>query len=84
MINRELYIDELWRFKDKQFIKVITGMQRVGKSTLIDLYIQKLIETGVSKDQILTIIQNMYYRWIQSTSQKDGIIHKNMIDFLLE
>lgn len=55
MINRELYIDELWRFKDKPFIKVITGMRRVGKSTLIDLYIQKLIETGVSKDQILKI-----------------------------
>lgn len=55
MINRELYIDELWRFKDKPFIKVITGMRRVGKSTLIDLYIQKLIETGVSKDQILKV-----------------------------
>ena len=38
MIERNEYLDLLKRFKDKELIKVITGIRRCGKSTLLDLY----------------------------------------------
>lgn len=37
MIERTNYVDKLKRFKDKDLIKVITGVRRCGKSTLFDL-----------------------------------------------
>ncbi len=40
MIERRAYLDALWRWKDKQVIKVITGIRRCGKSTLMALYQQ--------------------------------------------
>ena len=55
MIQRQTYIDQLLLYKDKPFIKVLTGMRRVGKSTLIDLFINYLHLTGISMDQILKI-----------------------------
>ena len=39
MIPRDEYMDKLKRFKDKDLIKVVTGIRRCGKSTLFDLYI---------------------------------------------
>ena len=42
MINREEYLDELIRWKDKDLIKVVTGIRRCGKSTLFDLFIDYL------------------------------------------
>ncbi|MGN0913330.1 MAG: ATPase, partial [Alphaproteobacteria bacterium] len=38
MIKRDEYLDKLISLKDKQIIKVITGIRRCGKSTLFDLY----------------------------------------------
>ena len=38
MIERNEYLDVLKRFKDKELIKVITGLRRCGKSTLLELY----------------------------------------------
>jgi hypothetical protein len=42
-------------FIDKPVIKVITGMRRTGKSTIMQLLINYLIESGVEKEQILFI-----------------------------
>ena len=55
MIERRAYLDALWRWKDKQVIKVITGIRRCGKSTLMALYQQELIERGVAREQILSV-----------------------------
>ena len=38
MIERNEYLDILKRFKDKELIKVITGIRRCGKSTLLEIY----------------------------------------------
>ena len=54
MIERRAYLDALWRWKDKQVIKVITGIRRCGKSTLMALYQQELVERGVAREQILS------------------------------
>ena len=38
MIERPEYLKELKKFKDKELIKVITGIRRCGKSTLLEIY----------------------------------------------
>lgn len=53
MIERTEYIEQLKRFKDKNLIKVITGIRRCGKSTLFELYINYLKEIGINDNQII-------------------------------
>lgn len=55
MIKRDEYLNKLIRFKDKELIKVVTGIRRCGKSTLFDIYIDYLLKNGVKKDQIVHI-----------------------------
>ena len=44
MIKRIEYLEELKRWKDKDLIKVVTGIRRCGKSTLLELFIEYLKE----------------------------------------
>jgi len=55
LIKRKEYLDWLIRWREKQLIKVITGVRRCGKSTLFSLYIDYLKETGVTEQQIIAI-----------------------------
>ena len=55
MIERTEYLEELKKWKDKDLIKVITGIRRCGKSTLFELYIKYLKEIGISDDHIISI-----------------------------
>lgn len=55
MIQRKEYLDNLIALKDKQIIKVITGVRRCGKSTLFELYIDYLKKTGVNDNQIISV-----------------------------
>ena len=54
-IKRDTYLSILKDFKDKQIIKVITGIRRCGKSSLLELFQQYLKENGVSEEQIVSI-----------------------------
>jgi len=53
MIAREIYLRKLRLLKDQNIIKVITGVRRCGKSTLLEAFRNELITSGVSADQIL-------------------------------
>ncbi|HRQ71105.1 MAG TPA: ATP-binding protein [bacterium] len=55
MINRDMYLKKLIGFKDHPLIKVITGIRRCGKSTLLELFREYLLENGVKNDQIISI-----------------------------
>lgn len=55
MIERPNYLQELISFKEKDLIKIVTGIRRCGKSTLFDLYIEYLLANGVNKNQIIRI-----------------------------
>lgn len=55
MIERPDYLNELISFKDKEVIKIVTGIRRCGKSTLIDLYIDYLLSNGIDKSQVTHI-----------------------------
>jgi predicted AAA+ superfamily ATPase len=52
-IRREHYLKMLEMYKDKPFVKIITGMRRCGKSTLMDMFITDLKNNGVSEKNIL-------------------------------
>ncbi len=55
MITREVYLNKLRRYRDKKLIKVITGIRRSGKSTLMQLFQQELLASGVAAEQIISI-----------------------------
>ena len=55
LIERKEYTDWLKRYRDKKIIKVITGLRRVGKSTIFDLYIAQLLKEGVAPEQIVKV-----------------------------
>lgn len=55
MIERKEYLEELKKWKDKDLIKVITGIRRCGKSTLFELYIDYLKNSGVEEDHIISL-----------------------------
>ncbi len=53
MIQRTEYLNKLWALKEMQLIKVVTGIRRCGKSTLLLQYQEKLIKEGVDRSQIV-------------------------------
>jgi predicted AAA+ superfamily ATPase len=55
MIERKEYLQKLIAGREKQIIKVVTGVRRCGKSTLFALYIVYLKSTGVADEQIISI-----------------------------
>ena len=64
MIERAEYLELLKRFKDKDLIKVITGIRRCGKSTLFDLYIEYLRKNKIKSSQIINInLENPEYQF---------------------
>lgn len=52
-IERHHYLDKLIAFKDKELIKVITGIRRCGKSTIMEIYRDWLLENGILPEQII-------------------------------
>lgn len=61
MINRDNYLNKLINFKDKDLIKVITGIRICGKSKLFDLYVEYLLNNGISKDKITKLNLKILY-----------------------
>ena len=55
MIERTNYIEKLLGWKDEQVIKVVTGIRRCGKSTLLRQYQDALRQRGVSEEQIISV-----------------------------
>ncbi|MCI9146082.1 MAG: ATP-binding protein [Eubacterium sp.] len=55
MVKRKEYLEKLIEWKDEQVIKVVTGIRRCGKSTLLLQYQDYLRENGVSDEQIISL-----------------------------
>ena len=79
--NRSHYLEKLIEFKDTDFVKIITGIRRCGKSSLMKLMIKHLLENGVEKEQIIQInfesiefkkmtVQNLY-NYVKSNLPED-------------
>ncbi|WP_429003006.1 ATP-binding protein [Thermophilibacter mediterraneus] len=54
MIVRQKYLDQLLRFRDRDLVKVVTGVRRCGKSTLLDMAREALAAEGVPRERLLT------------------------------
>ena len=55
MIERNEYLQKLISFKDKKLIKVISGIRRCGKSTLLELFQDYLLKNGIKNSQIISL-----------------------------
>lgn len=55
VIERKEYFQQLLGYKDKKIIKVITGIRRCGKSTLLKIFQDYLLDSGVEREQIVSI-----------------------------
>ena len=53
MIAREIYLKKLRLLRDQDLIKVITGVRRCGKSTLLEAFRNELVDSGVSPENII-------------------------------
>lgn len=67
MIKREQYLDEIKKVLGKQVIKVLLGMRRVGKSTLLLQIQEELIAQGVSEEQIISL----NFEWLEFEDLKN-------------
>lgn len=55
MVERKQYLQELKQWKDDDVIKVVTGLRRCGKSTLLAQFQNWLLENGIENEQIISI-----------------------------
>ena len=79
-IQRESYLSILKNFKDKQIIKVISGIRRCGKSTLLELFQDYLKENGVEEEQIVSInFENADYEELQDRKKLHEYIKSKLV-----
>lgn len=63
LINRPVYLEQLIQNKDINLVKIITGIRRCGKSSLLDLFHQYLIDNGVADSNIIHMnLESLRYR----------------------
>ena len=55
MVERVEYMNALKKWQNEKIIKVITGIRRCGKSTLLNMFQQRLLSEGVQPEQIISI-----------------------------
>jgi predicted AAA+ superfamily ATPase len=55
IIDRPNGLKWLWQWKDQEPIKVVTGIRRCGKSTLLSIFQSQLRENGINEGQIISI-----------------------------
>ena len=80
MIYRSDYMRQLQAFKDNKIIKVVTGLRRSGKSTLLQMYRDELVANGVSPSQIQFVnFELMKYDYIRTYRQLYDFITQNMV-----
>ena len=63
MIDRPLYVDKIMAYADTPFVKILTGIRRSGKSTILKMIMEKLqSERGIPSDQIIIMrLDSMEY-----------------------
>ena len=69
LIHRDLYLKRLKKFQDHETVKVLTGMHRCGKSSLLALMREHLAASGIAQEQILSLnFEFMQYNFVDAAS----------------
>ena len=77
MIERELYLKQLETFKDKNIIKVITGIRRCGKSSLLKTFADRLKKAGIKDSHIIEInLEDLKYDDLDYKSLNNMIVEQ--------
>ena len=81
MIERNDYLQTLIHLKDKNLIKVVTGVRRCGKSTMFELYQNWLLQQGIDKSHIITInLEDGDFRHIQDAESLYQYVSERLTD----
>ena len=54
MIDRPMYVEKILAYRDTPFVKILTGVRRCGKSTILNMIRERLRDSGVSESNILS------------------------------
>lgn len=76
MIYRPRYIDELLKYKDLQLVKILSGIRRCGKSTILAMYKQKLLDMGVCEENI---VERAYTSMSFTTEFDMKVMYKELV-----
>lgn len=76
MIYRPRYIDELLKYKDLQLVKILSGIRRCGKSTILVMYKQKLLDMGVREENI---VERAYTSMSFTTEFDMKVMYKELV-----
>lgn len=80
IIERKEYLNKLITWKDKQLIKIVTGVRRCGKSVLLKMYQDYLKNNGVKESQIVTInFEDLDYEELTNYKKLDNYLSKKLI-----
>lgn len=81
MQNRDLYMSQLIQYRDTPLIKVITGIRRCGKSTLLLLFEEYLLNSGIAPDHIIRInFESFEFDSIVDYKQMHAYINQRLIN----
>ena len=81
MIKRELYMSRIRPFIGSDLIKVMTGIRRCGKSVMLELIKQELIESGIDSAQLIFInFEDMNYSHLQTAQALHDEITKRVAE----
>ena len=70
LINRPEYLNQLIEHKDVDLVKIVTGIRRCGKSSLLDLFHNHLLSSGVNEDHIIHMnLESLKYRNITNYTE---------------
>ncbi|WP_270396121.1 ATP-binding protein [Catenibacterium mitsuokai] len=90
MIKRKEYLKQLLSWKDQSIIKVLTGIRRCGKSTILKLYQEYLLNNGIDPSQIISInFEELEYEDLQDYKKlyqyiKDRLVENKMVYIFLD
>lgn len=80
IVQRKEYLEKLIELKDKQLIKVVTGIRRCGKSTLLEIYQEWLKQEGVDGSQIISVnFENLDYEELTDYKKLYAYLKKHMV-----
>lgn len=81
MIKREMYMKRIRPFIGTELIKVMTGIRRCGKSVMLELIKEELVESGISPDYIISInFEDLNYAHLQTAKALHEEITRKVSD----